>query len=209
MEVDVFNLEGQKVSSVELPANIFEAPVNVDLMHQAYVRQMANARLGTHSTKGRSDVSGGGRKPWKQKGTGRARQGSTRAAHWVGGGKVHTPKPRDYSQAMPRKMRQAALRSALSAKAAENGIVVLVGMDLPEAKTRLMAQVLDRLVGDASALILIPHKDDEYQKVERSAHNLPDAKTLLADYLNMRDLLIYDRLILPLPALNKLVAILG
>ncbi len=97
MEVDVFNMEGQKVSTVELPAAIFEAPINVDLMHQAYVRQMANARLGTHNTKGRSEVSGGGRKPWKQKGTGRARQGSTRAAHWVGGGKVHTPKPRDYS----------------------------------------------------------------------------------------------------------------
>src|SRR5512139_578100 len=119
MEVDVLNMEGEKVSKVELPAEIFEAPINVDLMHQAYVRQMANARLGTHSTKGRSDVSGGGRKPWRQKGTGRARQGSTRAAQWVGGGKVHTPKPRDYSQAMPRKMRQAAIRSALSVKAAE------------------------------------------------------------------------------------------
>ena len=110
---------------------------------------------------------------------------------------------------MPRKMRRAALRSALSAKAAENGILVLDGMDLPEAKTRLMAQALNRLVGDASALILIPQKDENYQKVERSTNNLPDAKTLLADYLNMRDLMIYDRLILPLPALNKLVAILG
>ena len=125
MEVDVLNMEGQKVSTVELPAAIFEAPINVDLMHQAYVRQMANARLGTHNTKGRSEVSGGGRKPWRQKGTGRARQGSTRAAQWVGGGKVHTPKPRDYSQAMPRKMRRAALRSALSVKAAEKSVVVL------------------------------------------------------------------------------------
>lgn len=209
MEVDVFNLEGQKVSTVELPASIFEAQINVDLMHQAYLRQMANARLGTHNTKGRSDVSGGGRKPWRQKGTGRARQGSTRAAHWVGGGKVHTPKPRDYSQSMPRKMRRAALRSALSAKAAESGIVVLDGMDLPEAKTRLMADALNKLVGSDSALILVPQKDEQYQKVERSTNNLPDAKTLLADYLNLRDLLIYDRLILPLPALDKLVAILG
>src|SRR5512138_2827134 len=125
MEVDVFNMEGQKVSTVELPPAIFEAPINVDLMHQAFVRQMANARLGTHKTKGRSEVSGGGRKPWKQKGTGRARQVSTRAAHWVGGGKVHTPKPRSYYQAMPRKMRQAAVRSALSAKAAEQNVVVL------------------------------------------------------------------------------------
>src|SRR5512139_251193 len=150
MEVDVINMEGQKVRTVELPAQIFEAPIYVDLMHQAYVRQMANARLGTHATKTRSDVSGGGRKPWKQKGTGRARQGSTRAPHWKGGGKVHTPHPRDYTQMMPLKMRRAALRSALSAKAAENGIVVLDGMDLPEAKTRLMAQALNHLVGDAS-----------------------------------------------------------
>src|SRR5512139_578453 len=156
MEVDVLNMEGEKVSKVELPAEIFEAPINVDLMHQAYVRQMANARLGTHSTKGRSDVSGGGRKPWRQKGTGRARQGSTRAAQWVGGGKVHTPKPRDYSLKMPLKMRRAALRSALSAKAADSAILVLEDLTLPEPKTRLMAQALNRLVGDASVLILIP-----------------------------------------------------
>ncbi len=97
MEVDVLNMEGEKIRTVELPAQIFEAPINIDLMHQAYVRQMANARLGTHSTKTRGEVSGGGKKPWKQKGTGRARQGSTRAAQWVGGGKVHTPKPRDYT----------------------------------------------------------------------------------------------------------------
>jgi large subunit ribosomal protein L4 len=209
MEVDVFDMEGQKVSTVELPSNIFEAPVNVDLMHQAYVRQMANARLGTHNTKGRSDVSGGGAKPWRQKGTGRARQGSRRSAQWVGGGKIHTPKPRDYSQAMPRKMRRAALRSALSVKAANNGIVVLQAMDLPEAKTRLMAQALYRLVGEDSVLILVPHKEDAYQSVIRSTNNLPDAKTLLADYVNLRDLMVYDRLILPLPALEKLVAILG
>lgn len=209
MEVDVFDMEGQKVSTVELPSNIFEAPVNVDLMHQAYVRQMANARLGTHNTKGRSDVSGGGAKPWRQKGTGRARQGSRRSAQWVGGGKIHTPKPRDYSQAMPRKMRRAALRSALSVKAANNGIVVLQAMDLPEAKTRLMAQALNRLVGEDSVLILVPHKEEAYQSVIRSTNNLPDAKTLLADYVNLRDLMVYDRLILPLPALEKLVAILG
>lgn len=208
MLVDVLNMEGQKVSSVDLPANIFEAPINVDLMHQAYVRQMANARLGTHSTKTRGEVAGGGKKPWRQKGTGRARQGSTRAVHWVGGGKVHTPKPRDYTQSMPRKMRRSALRSALSAKAAENSIVVLDALTLPEIKTRLMAQALKSLVGQNSALILIPQKD-EYQNVILSTNNLVDAKTILADYLNLRDLLGYDRLILPLPALEKLVAILG
>jgi len=192
-----------------LPAAIFEAAVNVDLMHQAYVRQMANARLGTHKTKGRSEVSGGGRKPWKQKGTGRARQGSTRAAHWVGGGKVHTPKPRDYSQSMPRKMRQAAIRSALSVKAAENSLVVLEALTLPESKTRLMAQALDRLVGSNSALIVIPEKSDDYARVELSTNNLPGAKTLLVNYLNIRDLLGYDRLILPLTALPMLESMLG
>ena len=209
MEVDVFNMQGEKVRTVELPAAIFEAPVNVDLMHQAFVRQMANARLGTHSTKGRSQVSGGGRKPWRQKGTGRARQGSTRAPQWVGGGKVHTPKPRDYSQDMPRKMRRAALRSALSAKAAEQGVVLVDALDLPEPKTRLMAQALNSLVGDASVLILIPEKDGKYELVVRSTNNLPDAKTLLAHYLNIRDLLGYEKLIMPEQALDVLVSFLG
>jgi large subunit ribosomal protein L4 len=209
MEVDVLNMEGQKVRTVELPAKIFEAPINIDLMHQAYVRQMANARLGTHSTKGRSDVAGGGRKPWKQKGTGRARQGSIRAAQWVGGGKVHTPKPRDYTLKMPVQMRRAALRSALSVKAAEAEIVVLDEFILAEPKTRLMAQALNRLVGDASALILIPEKNGNYELIIRSANNLPDAKTLLANYLNVRDLLGYDKVILPVQVLDVLMSFLG
>ena len=209
MNVDVFNMEGQKVDAVELPANIFEAPVNVDLMHQAYVRQMANARLGTHSTKTRHEVSGGGRKPWRQKGTGRARQGSTRAAQWVGGGKIHTPKPRDYAKRMPRKMRQAALRSALSSKAAAEAIVVLDELTLPEIKTRRMAQALQRLVGDASALVLIPEKDSAYTAVELSTRNLPEAKTLLVNYLNIRDLLGYDKIVLPLKALDVISEHLG
>ncbi len=209
MIVDVLNLQGEKVKTIELPAAIFEAPANVSLMHQAYVRQMANARLGTHKTKGRSEVEGGGQKPWRQKGTGRARQGSRRAAHWVGGGKVHTPKPRDYRQDMPKKMRRAALRSALSIKAAGQGIVVLDELVLPEAKTRLMAEALDRLVGDSSALILIPSKENVYEPVIRSTNNLPDAKTLLANYLNIRDLLKYDKVVMPLKALDVLVSFLG
>jgi large subunit ribosomal protein L4 len=208
MVVDVMNMEGQKVSTVELPAAIFEAPINVDIMHQAFVRQMANARLGTHNTKTRGEVSGGGKKPWRQKGTGRARQGSTRAVQWVGGGRVHTPKPRDYFQAMPRKMRRAALRSALSAKLAEQKLVVLDALTIPEVKTRLMSQTLDRLVGDASVLILIPEKNEDYQKVILSTNNLPDAKTLLASYLNIRDLMGYESVILPLSALDVLVSIL-
>jgi large subunit ribosomal protein L4 len=209
MEVDVLNMEGQKVSTVDLPSQIFEAPVNVDLMHQAFVRQMANARLGTHDTKTKHEVAGGGRKPWKQKGTGRARQGSTRSVQWVGGGRVHTPHPRDYTLSMPRKMRRAALCSALSAKAAESGIVMLEELTLPEPKTRLMAEALVRLVGDASALVLIPEQNEAYEPVVRSTNNLPDAKTVLVNYLNIRDLLKYDKLVIPLKALDVLTANLG
>ncbi len=209
MEVDVLNMKGEKVSTVDLPAEIFEASINVDLMHQAYVRQMANARLGTHSTKTRGEVSGGGRKPWRQKGTGRARQGSIRAAQWVGGGKIHTPKPRDYTQKMPRKMRQAALRSALSAKAAAAELVVLDELTLPEPKTKMMDAALKKLVGESSALILVPEKNAAYRVVELSARNLPDAKTLLVNYLNIRDLLGYDRIILPVQALEMISAHLG
>lgn len=209
MELEVFNMEGKKVSTQELPARIFEAPINVDLMHQAYVRQMANARLGTHSTKGRSEVAGGGRKPWRQKGTGRARQGSIRAAQWVGGGKIHTPKPRDYSKKMPHKMRHAALRSALSAKAADAGIVLVDKLEIDEPKTRIMAQALDSLVGDASTLILIPLKSEQYDLIERSAGNLPDTKTLMASYLNIRDILGYDKVLMPVEALDVIESYLG
>jgi large subunit ribosomal protein L4 len=209
MEVDVVNMEGEKIRTVELPAQIFEAPINIDLMHQAYVRQMANARLGTHSTKTRGEVSGGGKKPWKQKGTGRARQGSTRAAQWVGGGKVHTPKPRDYSLPMPRKMRQAALRSALSVRASEKAIIVVDELTLAEAKTKLMAQVMTRLVGDGSAIILIPEKNTAYEIIIRSASNLVGTKTMLANYLNIRDLLYFDKIVLPVQSLDVISAYLG
>jgi large subunit ribosomal protein L4 len=209
MKVDVLDLEGKKLREVELPSAIFEAPINIDLMHQAYVRQMANARLGTHETKVRSEVAGGGAKPWKQKGTGRARQGSRRAAQWVGGGRIHTPHVRSYEQRMPKKMRQAALRSALSAKAAEAGIVVIDGFSLSEAKTRVMVGVLKNLVGDATALVVLPEKDDAYQMVTRTSNNLGATKVLLASYLNIRDLFGYDKLILPEKALDALVANLG
>lgn len=209
MEVDVLNMEGEKVRTVELPSAIFEAKINVDLMHQAYMRQMANARLGTHSNKTRGEVAGGGRKPWHQKGTGRARQGSTRAPHWVGGGRAHALKPRDYSLNMPLKMRRAALRSALSVKVQENSVVVLDDLKLAEPKTKFMAEALNRLVGADSALILIPEKTSNYDLVERCTNNIPDAKTLMANYLNIRDLLGYQKVILPLAALDVLTAQLG
>jgi large subunit ribosomal protein L4 len=209
MEVAVYNMEGQKVSTVELSAAIFEAPIFVDVMHQAYTRQMANARLGTHETKTRSEVAGGGRKPWRQKGTGRARQGSTRAPHWKGGGKIHTPHMHGYTQAMPRKMRRTALRSALSVKAAEADIVIVDDLKLAEPKTRLMVQALTALVGDASALVVIPEKSEQYELVARSTNNIQGAKILMANYLNIRDLLVFQKLVLPLAALDVIQANLG
>ena len=209
MKVDVLDLEGKKLREVELPSAIFEAPINVDLMHQAYVRQMANARLGTHDTKVRGEVAGGGAKPYKQKGTGRARQGSRRAAQWVGGGRIHTPHPRSYEQRMPKKMRQAALRSALSAKAADAGIVVIDEFSLSEAKTKVMVQTLRNLVGASTSLVLLPEKGDSYDLVTKTTNNLSDTKVLLTSYLNIRDLFGYDKLILPVKALDALVANLG
>jgi len=220
MEVDVYNMQGKKVSKVELPANVFEAPVYSDLMHQAFLRQMANAHLGTHDTKTRGEVSGGGRKPWKQKGTGRARQGSTRAAQWVGGGKIFTPHPRKYTQTMPVKMRRAALRSALTVKASEDAIVVVEDLKLEEPKTRLMAAALNALVGTdgaqrKSVLLLVlsgadaDEKQAQYETVMRATNNIPDAKILNTRYLNIRDLFTYDRIVMPVEAIDVLKAWLG
>ena len=206
MKVDVVNMQGEKVDTTDLPANIFEAPIKVDLMHQAFERQMANARAGTHATKGRGEVRGGGRKPWRQKGTGRARHGSIRSPIWVGGGKVHTPKPRDYTKDMPKKMRRAALRSALSAKAAEGQIVVLDELIMDEIKTKAMAETLQGLVGDDSVLVLLSGANET---VEKSTRNLPQAKLLNANYLNIRDLLGQKRLLMPLDTLEVIQGYLG
>ena len=207
MQADVKNLKGETVKSVELPAEIFEAAINIDLMHQAYQRQMANARLGTHNTKTRGEVSGGGKKPWKQKGTGRARAGSTRSPTFKGGGKVHTPKPRDYTQDMPRQMRRAALRSALSVKAGDGQIIVVDELSGEGLKTKNMAQTLSNLAGEGqTALVLLAAKNEA---VERALRNLATAKYLRANYLNIRDLLGYDKVLLPLGALEVIQGYLG
>ena len=206
MEVPVLNMQGEPVRMVTLAPAVFEAPINLDLMHQALMRQLANARLGTHSTKTRGEVKGGGRKPWRQKGTGRARQGSTRSPIWKGGGKAHTPKPRDYSLRMPRQMRQAALRSALSQKAAEAQIVVVDELKMDAPKTKEMAQTIKRFGESRRTLIVLPARNEP---VEKSVRNLPDSKTLNVRYLNLRDLLGYDRLVLPLAALDILTEHLG
>ena len=207
MKVDVIDIKGKKIGDVELPKDIFEAKVNIDLMHQAYVRQMANARLGTHETKVRGEVSGGGRKPWRQKGTGRARQGSIRAAQWVGGGKIFTPHMRSYTQRMPLKMRRAALRSALSVKASDGEIIVVENVSLDQPKSKQLSQAVGKWVGEKSALLVMPDKKEE--NVFISARNLPGVKVLLANYLNIRDLFTYDRLILDKSSIKVIEAYLG
>lgn len=207
MKVEVKNLKGETVNTIELPAEIFEAPVRPDLMHQALVRQMANARQGTHSTKTRGEVAGGGKKPWKQKGTGRARQGSTRSPIFNRGGKAHTPKPRDYSVSMPKQMRRAALRSALSAKAAASAVVVVDVLAFDAPKTKLMAQALGMLCGaNKKALVLLPSANEN---VEKSVRNLASAKYLRANYLNVKDLLGADTVVLPVAVLDVLASYLG
>jgi large subunit ribosomal protein L4 len=207
MKVDVIDINGKKVKEMQLPAAIFEAPVNVDLMHQSFVRQMTNARLGTHETKERGDVAGGGKKPWRQKGTGRARQGSTRAAQWVGGGKIHTPHMRDYSLKMPLKMRRAAIRSALSARAADNAIIVVENFNVAEPKTKMLRETVEKLAGKNSALVVVPEKDTK-ANVFVSAENLENVKVLVATYLNIRDLLSFDHLIFDASSLDVMEAYL-
>lgn len=206
MKVPVLNTQGEEVDTIELPADIFEAKVNTGLMHQAYVRQQANARLGTHKTKSRGELAISTRKIYRQKGTGRARHGSRNAPIFVGGGIAHGPRPRDYSLKMPRKMRQAALRSALTVKAQEGELVLVDTLTLDSPKTREMVSVLGNLVGDASALILLSQGD---VVVERSTNNLPAAKTLRVHYLNIRDLLSYDKVLMPLDALEVVKDWLG
>lgn len=206
MEVSLKNMQGQEVGAVDLPDAIFASEINQAVMHQALVRQLANRRLGTHNTKTRSDVSGGGRKPWRQKGTGRARQGSTRAPHWRGGGVVFGPHPRSYTQKMPRKMRRLALRSALSVKAQDQQVIVLDRLEVAVPRTKDIAQMLAALNVNRSALVLLPERNTN---VELAARNLPNVKTLHAPYLNVRDILGHDTLIVPQQALAVLESFLG
>lgn len=206
MKVPVYNMAGEEVSSVELPASIFEAEINRGLMHQALVRQLANARLGTHKAKGRSEVNRSTAKIYRQKGTGNARHGSRRAPIFVGGGVAHGPKPRKYVKNMPRKMRRAALRSALSVKASNGEIIVVNEVTMDAPKTKEMAALMKRLSVEQNALLLLAGKDDN---VEKSARNLPSVKALPAGYLNIRDLLGYNKIVMPLAALEVVTSFLS
>lgn len=206
MEVPIRNMAGEQVGTIELAADIFEVEVNPGLMHQAFVRQMANARLGTHNTKTRSEIRRSTAKWYRQKGTGRARHGSRSAPIFVGGGVAHGPKPRSYTKQMPRKMRRQALRSALSSLAAADQIVVVDDLTLDAPKTSVMRRAINALVGDAKVLVLLA---DRNEAVEKSVRNLDNAQILRASYLNIRDLLSHDRVIIPQAALDVIQGFLG
>ena len=206
MLVPIYDMKGEKTGDVELRPDIFEATINVPLMHQAFERQRANARLGTHQTQTRSEVDRTTRKWYRQKGTGRARHGSRNANLFVGGGVAHGPKVRDYSKKMPRKMRQAALRAALSAKAREGEIVVMSALEMDVPKTKRIASTFESLGVDGSVLLLLPERNDI---VEKSARNLPNVKVLNANYLNIRDLLSYDKILMTMDSLQVIERILG
>jgi large subunit ribosomal protein L4 len=201
MYLPVKDMTGNQTGQIEVSDEVFGAPVNKPLMHQALVRQLSNARLGTHKTKTRGEVRGGGRKPWKQKGTGRARQGSIRASQWVGGGTAFGPIPHTYVKAMPKKMHRAALRSALSVKAGAGQIVVLDGLNLSEAKTKQAVAMFKALgVSDQNVLFVVAGRD---QNVDLSVRNVPTVKLIQTGYLNVRDLLGYDVLVMAKDAVAR------
>ncbi|MFP4343531.1 MAG: 50S ribosomal protein L4 [Anaerolineales bacterium] len=207
MRVPVRNMQGETVEEIELRPDIFEAPVNVPLMHQALVRQLANGRQGTHSTKTRSENNRSKSKWYRQKGTGRARHGSRNAPIFVGGGIAHGPLPRSYTKKMPRKMHRAAVRSALSVKMAADEIVWLDELQMAAPKTREIVQTLNNLnVSEGKVLILLPERDEI---LERAVRNIPTVQILRADYLNVRDLLGADYIVAPVAALDTIVSLLG
>lgn len=206
MQFPVMNSSGREVSQIELPPDIFEAKINVGLMHQAFVRQMANARQGSHNTLSRGEVRATGAKWYRQKGTGRARHGAQSAPIFVGGGLAHGPKPRDYSKKMPKKMRQGAIRSTLSALVRDDQLVLLDKLDIDLPKTKAMRGLIEALVGDHSALVVVTN---EQKVVRKSVSNLANAHSVLANFLNVRDLLKYDKVIMPLDALEVVTSIWG
>lgn len=207
MEAKLLNQAGDEIGTLELQDYIFGIEPNIPVMHQAMVRQLANARLGTQSTKTRGEVRGSTRKIYRQKGTGRARQGAIRAPHHAGGGVAHGPKPRKYTKAMPRKMRRLAVRSALSVKYAEGQIIFLDDLSMTTPRTKdFLAMLAGFPLQGKRTLIALGEKNDN---VSNSARNVPNVKTLLASYLNVVDLLKYDTLILPKSALSVVETILG
>ncbi|MBQ3028769.1 MAG: 50S ribosomal protein L4 [Lachnospiraceae bacterium] len=198
--VKVYNIEGKEVGTMELNDAVFGVEVNEHLMHLAVVSQLANKRQGTQSAKTRAEVSGGGRKPWRQKGTGHARQGSTRAPQWTGGGVVFAPKPRDYSVKMNKKEKAAAIKSALSSKVAEEKFIVVDGLAFDEIKTKKMAAVLENLKVN-KALVVLDKKDEN---VILSARNIADVRTTMSGSVNVYDVLKYDNVVITKEAVAQI-----
>ena len=201
LKVDVLDMKGKKVKDIELNENVFGVDVNDIVVHTALVNYLANQRQGTGSTKTRAEVRGGGRKPWRQKGTGRARQGSIRAPQWMKGGIALGPKPRSYKYAIPKKMRKLALKSVLTSKVKEKELIVVDKLELKEIKTKEMARILNNLKVEGKAVILLPEKDEVVQK---SARNIEGVKTLQVGTINVYDLLKHKNLVVTEDTVKKL-----
>ena len=200
-KIDVYDINGKKVKELELNEAVFGIEPNEAVVHSVLVNFLANQRQGTQSTKTRSEVSGGGRKPWRQKGTGRARQGSIRAPHWVGGGVALGPKPRSYNYTVNKKEKRLAIKSMLSSKVLENELVVVENLPLKEIKTKEMARILNNLKVEGKAVILLPEKDEVVQK---SARNIEGVKTLQVGTINVYDLLKHKNLVVTEDTVKKL-----
>lgn len=205
-KVALFNVSGSQVGEVELNDAVFGIEPNTHVLHEAVVMQRASLRFGTHKVKGRSEVRGGGRKPWKQKGTGRARQGSIRSPQWVGGGVVFGPTPRSYSYKLPKKVRRLAIKSALSSKVIDQDIIVLDALTLNAPKTKEFAAILNNLKVERKALVVATNYDDN---VALSARNIPGVKFVAADGINVLDVLTHDKLIITKEAVQKVEEVLA
>ena len=199
-QTTILKADGKEAGSVDLSETLFAAPINESLIHQAVVRQMAGRRIGTADTLTRGEVTGGGKKPWRQKGTGRARQGSRRAPQWAGGGVVFGPHPRSYAQKMPAKMRRSALRGVLSAKQADGAVRVVEAVELEDAKTKAMLARLGAWKAEGKVLLVLAARDES---VERSSRNLQELRVVLADSLNVVDLLEADTVVFTRAALDR------
>ena len=199
-KVDVYNLDGAVTGQIDLSDDIFGIEPNAHAIQAVVRNQLANRRQGTQSTKTRSEVRGGGKRPWRQKGTGRARHGSTRSAQYVGGGIIFGPKPRDYSYTVPKKVRRLAMKSALSSKMNESQIIVLESLDFSEIKTKQMVKALTALKVDSSALVVIANPN---KNVENSTRNIPLVKTAKVNTINVYDLLKYNHLVITKEAVEK------
>jgi large subunit ribosomal protein L4 len=199
-KVAVYNVSGSQVGEVELADSVFGIEPHSHVLNEAVLMQRASLRLGTHKVKGRSEVRGGGRKPWKQKGTGRARQGSIRAPQWKGGGVVFGPTPRSYSYKLPKKVRRLAIKSALSSKVIGNEIIVLDQLQLSQPKTKDFAAILSNLKVDRKALVVTAGYEEN---VALSARNIPGVKFVVAEGINVLDVMVYDKLIITKDAVQK------